>query len=182
MREDFKNVILSQSLKSEMNLEVAFETYNNWKNILDTIVLNFFDVLKEPLETELSRLSGTWSFELRQPLNRKSLLNIHLSNTNWEGLEFGIGDYDGDRVHFFVQYNTEVRMLLYSFITDRLGGRANLDIWFQRMDEPYNRWDNKLEGIIAIYKPDEFMEYTINKLLKLASIIEEFFSNAANQL
>jgi hypothetical protein len=171
MIEDIEKLVVTQSLKSVDNLEVAFETYNNWGKVLNFLATEFYNQLYQPLTTQLNEIPGNWKVEQR------STFNIYLTNALWQGLELGIGDYDADRVHFFVKCSDEYKIELYAFIKDRLSGTSNLNIWYQRLINPYNKWDKSFEGIISVYNPQELTVYATSKLYELATVIEQYFKN-----
>lgn len=170
MIEDIEKLVVTQSLKNLVNLEVAFETYNNWGKVLSFIANEFYTQLFEPLHKQLESIGGVWKIEQR------SGFNIYLTNTKWNDIEFGIGDYDADRVHFFVKCSSDTKLELYAFIKEKLNGTANLNIWYQRLVNPYNKWDKSFEGILSVYKPDELVSYATTKLVELATVIELYFT------
>ncbi|QEM10189.1 hypothetical protein [Mucilaginibacter rubeus] len=176
MNEDFDNLIVTQAIKNAGNLEVAFKTYQLWQEILNHLVNDFFVKLKPKLLSELPNFGGEWFIELAKPSNMRTAMNIHLHNSLWQNLIFGLGDYDGDRVHFFVQYQYHNRMNLYQFVADKLNGKANLDIWYQRFVMPYNTWNLTIDGIMAVYEPTQLIDYCTSKLVELAIIINDYFN------
>ncbi|MET3980667.1 hypothetical protein ABIB62_003271 [Mucilaginibacter sp. UYP25] len=178
MNEDFDELIIAQAVKTSGNLEVAFKTYQLWQDILDRLVSVFFVKLKTQLLTTLPTVSGGWTIELTEPSNMKTAMNISLANSDWKDITFGIGDYDGDRVHFFIKSEAENRMELYQYVTDKINGKTNLDIWYQKTIMPYNTWESTIAGIMAVYQSEQLVDYCTSKLSELATYIGEYLTHS----
>lgn len=176
MNEDFDELVITQAVKNNGNLEVAFKTHQLWQDILNRLVSVFFKELNMRLLSTLPSFGGGWIIELNEPANMKTAMNIHLSNSDWKNIIFGIGDYDGDRVHFFIKSEAENRMELYQYVADKINGKTNLDIWYQKTLMPYNTWDSTIEGIMAVYQSEQFVDYCISKLSELATYINEYLN------
>ncbi len=110
-------------------------------------------------------------------VNQKNSFNIHISNSEWNMLEFGIGDYDGDRTHFFVRIDNDDKLPLYTHVKEVLNGTANLNIWYQKMNNPYNKWDKSMEGLLSVYDSKLLVDYSISRLIEIANLIEQYFIN-----
>lgn len=174
MNEDFDALVITQATKNSGNLEVAFKTHKLWQDILNQLVASFFVELNMQLSSTLLKIGEGWTVELSKPGNMKTAMNIHLSNPQWQNIVFGIGDYDGDRVHFFIKSQAENRMELYQYVADRINGKANPDIWYQRAILPYNTWDLTFEGLMALHQPKQFVDYCTGKLTEISTIINEY--------
>jgi len=178
MNEDFDKLIIAQAVKNSGNLEVAFKTHLLWQDILNRIVDDCFANLNSQLLATLPTFGGYWTITPTKPANMRTAMNIQLSNSKWQNVVFGIGDYDGDRVHFFVRSQREDKKLLYEFVESHLNGHVIPDMWYQKADKPYNAWNSTLEGVKAVYQSKQFIDYSTSRIAKLATCINEYLNPA----
>lgn len=178
MNEDFDNLIINQATNNIGNLEIAFKTHQLWQDIFDRLVKVFFEELEIQLLATLPKIGGDWTITRTKPANMRTAMNIHLSNSKWQNVVFGIGDYDGDRVHFFVRSQKEDKKALYEFVESHLNGHVIPDIWYQKADKPYNTWNSTIEGVMAVYQSKQFIDYSTSRLAELATYINEYLNPA----
>jgi hypothetical protein len=176
MNEDFDDLVITQAVKNSGNLEVAFKTYKLWQDILNRLVTLFFEELRIKLLATLPKVGGEWTVELSKPANMRTAMNIYLSNSKWQNIVFGIGDYDGDRVHFFIRSEEENRKELYEYIKSKINGEVVPNMWYHKANIPYNTWDLTIEGLMEVYHIRQLSDDCTSRLNELAVTINDYLN------
>lgn len=175
---DIRSTVIDYALQNENNLEVAFETYKAYNEICDKLSKDFLYKLKERLEKTLS--DDNWIFPDITSSNKITFL---IKNKTWtEPTAFGLNDFnDNDRACFAAQTNEENKSKLFANLQKEIQGRITGFGWWAHLIQPYNKWNESLDGLKSIFKPDHLLDYTELQIIKIANIIDEHFKATTEQ-
>jgi hypothetical protein len=185
---DKNSVIDKQILKDEINLEVAFETWKAFSpnRIYNQIQKNFVAKLKEQINNELKSKLNLENAEIefldKSEANR---INIQwlIQKKSWnDKFKFGIYDYDNDRLHFSidcVSKNGLEKQTTHSLLKELLiEGYGYENHWWNRVKEPYNRWESNFDGLKQFAFCDRMaMDYFTNKICFFVEIVDQKLEN-----
>ena len=176
---DIRNTVIDYAISNEENLEIAFETYKAYKEICDRLSRRFLFKLKERLE---KRLDGEgWIFP---DINSANKITFLIKNQKWtEQTRFGLNDFnDIDRACFAAQTNEEHKSRLFANLQKEIQGRISGFGWWAHLINPYNKWDENLEGLKSIFNPSHLLDYTELNLIRIAKIIDGYFEEISNKV
>jgi hypothetical protein len=172
MNEDLAGLVIAQSLKNAQNLEIAYETNRNFSRVLDAIADEFYQLLVPQLTKRLSDLPGNWT--ISRSTKRLQPFNYIVQNDSMPSVEFGIRNYDQDKIHFYIEAGITNNAALYLAAQERFGGKPIGWMWYRKLDNPFNEWDDSFEGIFAYLEPTHAVEYVVDFLHQMAKFIIEF--------
>jgi hypothetical protein len=165
-------IVADYALSTSENLAVAFETFKAFNTIKDEVGKLFTERLTQKLQNIFKE--DAWSVI---PYGN---LNIVIARTTWpDNIFVGIRDFDNDRVHFNIKMENVDSQALYSYVKNEIGGSFNNNCWWLRLVPIYNRWDEKLEGITALYNlSEEALNYMVDGVIQIADIVDRFSSTS----
>jgi hypothetical protein len=183
---DINTIIITQILKDEKNLEVAFETWKAFNSSLlyKKIQENFVSKLIEKINQELK---DKFNLEVDEyeflDKSESKLINIQwiINRNTWtDKFKFGIYDNDGDRLFFSIEClneNEQEKLSAHTKIKTFLKeGHDYKNQWWSKVKEPYNRWEGNLEGLKQFAFCDKnALDYLSNKVCSFVKLVEQQF-------
>ncbi|MET3978344.1 uncharacterized protein (DUF427 family) [Mucilaginibacter sp. UYP25] len=161
-------IVADYALSTPENLTAAFDTFKAFSIIKEEIAKRFTDKLAANLKTVFN--GDKWDVICSKNLN------VVVNHISWPSNTYvGIRDFDHDRVHFSVKTNTVDWQGLFSFVKNEKGGSFNSNNWWLKLEPAYNRWDENIEGITALYNlNDDAISYMIDGIVQITDIVNRF--------
>jgi len=158
-------------MQDEIKLRIAFEIHSKFDDICKRIVLDFIQKLKKMVKQELGQEWMSTTEDINKK-NNKYDLYFALYKPNWKDkYRVGIADYDSDRVHIFIRaFNGNLDNKLLEDLNKHLQGSGNSRHWFKTLRNPYNKWDNELDGFKKLALSDEPLNYIGKELISISNI------------
>lgn len=184
---DLTSTIISQALKDQDNLEVAFETWKafNTKQIHTKILEEFVKELKNSINNEIFEVfpdiqdNIDW---LDESDSYQINVSTNIQKNNWKySYRLGIYDYDNDRLHFSILCSAddkEKRINAHTLIKNQLNeGNSPENHWWCKVKDPYNKWDNNYQGIKQFAFCDRIaLKYFASRIIDFINVIDEIES------
>jgi len=163
-------IVADYALSTQENLAAAFETFKAFDTVKDEVGKLFTDKLTHKLQ-DIFKEDG-WS------VIQYGNLNVVVTRASWpDNIFVGIRDFDNDRVHFSVKAENVDSQALYLHVKNQIGGSFNNNCWWLRLVPAYNRWDDKLEGITALYNlSEEAITYMSEGVIQVVNSVDIYLA------
>lgn len=183
-------LIVSQVLKNDDNLDVAFRTNNSWNIIQSSIGLKFISALEENLKCrlpqEIPELSKKWIFKNE---TNGTIINWKIQNKKWEdNYELAICDEGSgsERGLYFSVYSKieATRKDFHDKIFELLEeGQSLEEHWWTWTKAEYKYWEQELKTLKEFAFSEQFsnaLNYFSDRLVFLVQTIENIRRNDEN--
>ena len=169
--DNFKSTIVEYALLDDNNLKIAYETHKAFNDILRQITINTLSKLKMRLQDKLS------SDFILPEVFESGRLTFHIKNKTWPyDISFGLNEFDdNDKACFGIGTADPVIYQLAEFVNLEIQGKVTGFGWWARLIPMYNRWSDSADGLIAVHNSTHFLDYTELHIMKLSTILEQFF-------
>jgi hypothetical protein len=184
--KDKNAVLMSQILKNEKNLEVAFETWRTFSGtqVFIEIREKFVSKLSDKILREIKLNFDLSEIDYHDESNSfKIKVYWILQKESWKNkIKFGIYDYDNDRLFFSIECLSDEkseRQIVHTAIKKILNEGTDYDNqWWSKVKEPYNRWESNFEGLRQFaFGNDIALDYFANRIISFIEAIDLHYSN-----
>jgi hypothetical protein len=165
------NEIVKYALSSSENLEAAFEAYNAFPKILETIAKNFSNKFIQ----RLKEIYGNEEIEISNETNGDRI-NVHFHKKAWiDGTFCSLKDHDKDRLYLsaFVQ-DESIKSGFHNYLKDEIKGRPNASQWWDYPSK-FGHWIWSIEEV-KLMDSNYAIDFFIEEFKKIITLIDQYSS------